>query len=54
MIALGPIYERDKKSLIISIRYQQTIMIHTKRVIFMILALLFVPLVYGMSSTPDA
>ena len=29
-------------------------MIHTKRVIFMILPLLFVPLVYGMSSTPDA
>jgi hypothetical protein len=30
------------------------IMIHTKRVIFMILPLLFVPLVYGISSTPDA
>jgi hypothetical protein len=30
------------------------VMIHTKRVIFMILPLLFVPLVYGMSSTPDA
>jgi hypothetical protein len=29
-------------------------MIHTKRVIFMILPLLFVPLVYGISSTPDA
>jgi hypothetical protein len=29
-------------------------MIHTKRVIFMILPLLFVPLVYGLSSTPDA
>jgi hypothetical protein len=29
-------------------------MIHSKRVIFMILPLLFVPLVYGMSSTPDA
>ena len=29
-------------------------MIHTKRVIFMILPLLFVPLVYGMSSRPDA
>jgi hypothetical protein len=44
----------SKKSLIISIQYQQTIMIHTKRVIFMILPLLFVPLVYGISSTPDA
>ncbi len=30
------------------------IMIHTKRVIFMVLPLLFVPLVYGLSSTPDA
>jgi hypothetical protein len=29
-------------------------MIHSKRVIFMILPLLFVPLVYDMSSTPDA
>jgi hypothetical protein len=29
-------------------------MIHTKRVIFMILPLLSVPLVYGISSTPDA
>jgi hypothetical protein len=29
-------------------------MIHTKRVIFMILPLLFAPLVYGLSSTPDA
>jgi hypothetical protein len=29
-------------------------MIHSKSVIFMILPLLFVPLVYGMSSTPDA
>jgi hypothetical protein len=29
-------------------------MMHTKHVIFMILPLLFVPLVYGMSSTPDA
>jgi hypothetical protein len=28
-------------------------MLHTKRVIFMILPLLFVPLVYGMSSTPN-
>jgi len=28
-------------------------MIHTKRVIFMILPLLFVPLVYGMSYTPN-
>jgi hypothetical protein len=46
--------KKDKKSLIGSIRYQQTIMIHTKRVIFMVLPLLFVPLVYGLSSTPDA
>ena len=30
------------------------IMLHPKRAIFMILPLLFVPLVYGMSSTPDA
>jgi hypothetical protein len=29
-------------------------MTHSKSVIFMILPLLFVPLVYGMSSTPDA
>ena len=29
-------------------------MIHTKSVIFMVLPLLFVPLVYGLSSTPDA
>lgn len=29
-------------------------MIHTKRVIFMIVPLLFVPLVYGISSTPNA
>jgi hypothetical protein len=29
-------------------------MIHTKRVIFMILPLLFVPLVYGISSTPGS
>jgi hypothetical protein len=29
-------------------------MIHTKHVIFMVLPLLFVPLVYGLSSTPDA
>jgi hypothetical protein len=29
-------------------------MIYTKRVIFMIVPLLFVPLVYGLSSTPDA
>ena len=45
---------KDKKSLIGSISYQQTVMIHTKRVIFMILPLLFVPLVYGISITPDA
>ncbi|CAN5707638.1 hypothetical protein BH23THE1_BH23THE1_17430 [soil metagenome] len=29
-------------------------MIHSKRVIFIVLPLLFVPLVHGMSSTPDA
>jgi hypothetical protein len=29
-------------------------MIHGKRMIFMVLPLLFVPLVYGISSTPDA
>src|ERR687895_1992980 len=58
MTLTDPFYgnsEHDcKKSLIGSIQYQQTIMIHTKRVIFMILPLLFVPLVYGLSSTPDA
>jgi hypothetical protein len=55
---IGPFYgnfqDNCSKPLIGSIQYQQTIMIHTKRVIFMILPLLFVPLVYGMSSTPDA
>jgi hypothetical protein len=42
------------KSIRGSIQYQQTKMTHTKRVIFMVLPLLFVPLVYGLSSTPDA
>jgi hypothetical protein len=51
---MGFLKKKDKKSLIGSIQYQQTIMIHTNRVIFMILPLLFVPLVYGISSTPDA
>ena len=55
---IGPFFgnfeDNFSKSLIGSIHYQQTILIHTKRVIFMILPLLFVPLVYGLSSTPDA
>jgi hypothetical protein len=54
VLFIGFLEKKDKKSLIISLRYQQTIMIHTKRVIFMILPLLFVPVVYGLSSTPDA
>jgi hypothetical protein len=34
--------------------YQQTMMMHTKRVIFLALPLLFVPLVYSTPSVLDA
>jgi hypothetical protein len=51
---LRELEDNCRKSLVGSIKYQQTIMIHTKRVIFMILPLLFVPVVYSISSTPDA
>ena len=54
VLFVGSFKIKDKKSLITSIGYQHTIMIHTKRVIFMILPLLFVPLVYGLSSSPNA
>jgi hypothetical protein len=54
VLFVGSLMENNKESLIGSIQYQQTIMIHTKRVIFMIVPLLFVPLVYGISSTSNA
>jgi hypothetical protein len=50
---MGILEDNNKESLIRSM-CQQRKMIHTKRVIFMVLPLLFVPLVYGLSSTPDA